>query len=395
MFYRSSLVTLLILLTIGFWWSVISFVLLIQLFSGPKITGARNTAIGISAGYTTATARAKNVTATYVDSRMTSKASTATSVSSTATALYSLAATREAFYATSILAPNENQQLSGTPAMVQSLGRIAFERKGWGAGESQILTMNADGSGEIVLSQEGRSPVWYWPDQLLQIAYYTDSSSAYLINADGSGKAIYWMTVGEGSMAVGLDGQSVAWSDNATIYFVPALPFSASKSPTTYEAKGQVTGLAWSPDGTQIAFSSGSIEESGLYILDVKQLKATPVILGLWIYEPAWSPDGSQIAFALYNNSSLNIYTIYPNGTHPVRLTDRFRINTSPTWSPDGNYIAFASNRTGDFNIFVMRADGSQPIQITFDKKDDIAPAWQPILLESQPNATLTPTLAP
>ena len=56
---------------------------------------------------------------------------------------------------------------------------------------------------------------------------------------------------------------------------------------------------------------------------------------------PAWSPDGTQIAFTSYRAG--NSWT--PAG-HLRRLTKRrFR---RQTWSPDGQKIAFMSHRGSD-----------------------------------------------
>ena len=52
----------------------------------------------------------------------------------------------------------------------------------------------------------------------------------------------------------------------------------------------------------------------------------------------------------------LDIFTMRPNGSHPVNLTNNWAMDQQPNWSPDGRKIAFASDRDGDFEIFVMNA---------------------------------------
>ena len=61
--------------------------------------------------------------------------------------------------------------------------------------------------------------------------------------------------------------------------------------------------FAFSPEGNQIALSLRRSEESGaddLYLTDVGSVPTTPRLLvsvGLDIFHVAWSPDGSYIAF--------------------------------------------------------------------------------------------------
>ena len=78
--------------------------------------------------------------------------------------------------------------------------------------------------------------------------------------------------------------------------------------------------------------------------------------------EPAWSPDGSQIAFSFVSGGFGNVFVMNADGTGVRNVTNQVdSFNTKPTWSPDGSKIAFYSNRDGDNEIYVVRADGSGP----------------------------------
>ena len=93
----------------------------------------------------------------------------------------------------------------------------------------------------------------------------------------------------------------------------------------------------------------------------------------------AWSPDGTRIAFASRRHGgAYEIYTIHPDGTNLVRLTHDDSGNSSPVWSPDGTRIAFVSSRDGNQEIYAMDADGSNQINLTNDPGDDRSPAWSP-----------------
>ena len=76
----------------------------------------------------------------------------------------------------------------------------------------------------------------------------------------------------------------------------------------------------------------------------------------------AWSPDGSRIAYA----GAGNIYVAPLDGGAPTLLAE----GSEPLWSPDGSHVAV----TVQGGISVLAADGSNAILIT---NGDEA-AWSP-----------------
>jgi uncharacterized repeat protein (TIGR01451 family) len=79
-----------------------------------------------------------------------------------------------------------------------------------------------------------------------------------------------------------------------------------------------------------------------------------------------------------------DIWTMNPDGTGQVNLTNSDANESSPAWSPDGNKIAFDSNGGSGFErqLYTMFADGTGVTQITFhpgggsNSRGD--PAWSP-----------------
>jgi Tol biopolymer transport system component len=89
--------------------------------------------------------------------------------------------------------------------------------------------------------------------------------------------------------------------------------------------------VAWSPDGTHLAFSGATLDTAGLWIVnangrDAEQLAAVPEgDFGL-----SWSPYGRNIVFADRYNSWLNVINLSSRRIHTLPLKGR-RLAGRPT----------------------------------------------------------------
>lgn len=139
----------------------------------------------------------------------------------------------------------------------------------------------------------------------------------------------------------------------------------------------------WSPDGTQLAFSSDRDGLGDIFLVNadgtnLRQITVDPLPARTNEFWPRWSPDGTRIAFGSNQSGTTDIWTMAADGSDQRRLTTGGDIESRPTWSPDGTRIAFRilySPSSGD--IGVMNADGSNPI-IFVDPGADEHPAWSP-----------------
>jgi Tol biopolymer transport system component len=149
---------------------------------------------------------------------------------------------------------------------------------------------------------------------------------------------------------------------------------------------------AWSPGGTRIAF--WSIQSDGapgldIFVINIDSSNPTTLTnfsnnLQVQDFKLAWSPDGTRIAFARRGD----ILVISADGTNLTNLTRTQQMdNLGPAWSPNGAKIAFSRSEAGgnrELNaIFVMEADGSNPTNVTDTLPQsglgvDFEVAWSP-----------------
>jgi TolB protein len=153
---------------------------------------------------------------------------------------------------------------------------------------------------------------------------------------------------------------------------------------------------AWSPDGSQIAFTTFNLDTFMAQIMIMNADGSNAHALtdpALNPFGASWSPDGKQIAFfALPPKAHVfgggSLYTINADGTHVTKILDdgTDRLNWLPAWSPDGKRIAFTSNR-GDgtaYQIYTLAPDGSDIQPLTDSKTDPgtnsdrVWPVWSP-----------------
>lgn len=110
----------------------------------------------------------------------------------------------------------------------------------------------------------------------------------------------------------------------------------------THFTDGEVPtgGIAWSPDGTKIAFVHGVASRGSqpLYVVnsDGSSANATLIPTTGGASDPTWSADSGKIAFS----HSHQIYTVCGDISCPAAPLPG-AAGDEPTWSPDGSRIAY------------------------------------------------------
>ncbi|TDC59420.1 hypothetical protein E1200_32120 [Actinomadura sp. GC306] len=161
-------------------------------------------------------------------------------------------------------------------------------------------------------------------------------------------------------------GKSEAWVMNAD---------GSGARKVTDIAGGRV---AWSPDGTRLAYMGRDGGTRQIFTIALEGGKATQLTDDDSAKDdPMWSAT-KRLVFWSKRDGTEQIYTLDPErpGSEWTRLTDDGVRSVDPEWSPDGSKIAFTRGSPEHSSIWVMNADGSGARAVTTGGRDDMDPAW-------------------
>ena len=280
--------------------------------------------------------------------------------------------------------------------------RIAFEStrsRNWIA---EIYLMDPDGEQIRQITDEPKydgEPAWSPDGKRITFVSYRDlkelpehrviRGDIYVMNADGSNPINLTQSPERpaGVSSWSPDGKQIAFTSgelfnddiltNSDIWVMDT-DGANPRNRTNHEAQDQTPD--WSPDGLRIAFTSDRDRNWEIYLMNADgtnpiNLTNHPAGDG----RPDWSPDGQQIAFTSDRDGNWEIYVMNADGANPINLTNHPAEDNRSSWSPDGTRIAFDSNRDGDREIYVMNADGANPVNLTQNPDDwDFNPSWGP-----------------
>jgi Tol biopolymer transport system component len=168
-------------------------------------------------------------------------------------------------------------------------------------------------------------------------------------------------------------------------YRAPLISSDRAISPITRTLRVQ-SSPAWAPGDEAVAYASDAgtrveilvtdLPRTGHRVLPGTNVRQAARNVVANTTDVAWSPDGTQIAFAATFDKGWDIF-IYDNQKDELsRLTSDPAPDWQPAWSPDGMWIAFTSLRSGNSDIFLIRADGTGLARLTSSPGVDSFPVW-------------------
>jgi len=145
-------------------------------------------------------------------------------------------------------------------------------------------------------------------------------------------------------VAAGLSPVEIPFEVDVKLAMGPRLYFNYEIKDTTAKLATQIRDGAPSPDGKKLAFTV----LNRLYVMDYpngepKRITANDFTEAM----PSWSPDGSQLVFTTWSETDgghLYKATLAGKGTI-IKLTKEAALYIGPVWSPDNRIVAFKGPR--------------------------------------------------
>ncbi len=186
---------------------------------------------------------------------------------------------------------------------------------------------------------------------------------------------------GDTGVAVSPDGRRLAFSSARTgsteIYVADAREGILSR--LTDNASADDVGPAWSPDGRRLVWASGQPGSHDLFVMNRDGGEKRRLVGDAANdVEPAWSPDAAQVAYASNRDGRYKLWVVDSDGGEPAPLVDAPGRMRSPSWSPAGDAVAYTGDVGGNADVWVAPVDGSSPARATTAPGFDGRPDWSP-----------------
>jgi serine/threonine protein kinase len=305
--------------------------------------------------------------------------------------------------------PTQTPTPTATTIVIGGGGRIAFISDREDGRTLQIWTMNADGSDPRQLTYgPGNKGQPRWSIDGTKIIYTAPGGSdtygndlgldLFVINVDRSGEPtnLTESTGDDFDPAWSPDGSQIAFTSTRVNSLKQVFVTSVECNPApencsiTETPRNVTAGYAveyapaWSPNGQTLAVIASINRAPGRIFLrpaeggEPSWFDLQDRIIGA--DHLSWSSNGQFIAFTwLVKYGKQEIYIAYAQnpGLDPISLTSSLG-NKEPAFSPNDQWIVFTSTRDQNPEIYIMTNTGSGQTNLTQNPGRDLQPDWQP-----------------
>jgi tricorn protease len=173
-------------------------------------------------------------------------------------------------------------------------------------------------------------------------------------------------------------GERIAIAARGEIFSVPmehGITRNLTQSSSAHDRE-----VAWSADGTRLAYVSDRSGEEEIYVqMQDGGSSAQQLTTGSTAryYAPKWSGDDKRIAFA---DSTGRLYVVdVPTRRRVTIARDPIDLAQDYQWSADGQFLSFSLNEPNGFSgVFIWSAADAQSRRVTPESFNAHSPAWAP-----------------
>ncbi|MBA3864786.1 MAG: PD40 domain-containing protein [Solirubrobacterales bacterium] len=281
--------------------------------------------------------------------------------------------------------------LAVTAAPALAVDEIAYRCDG----EADICLMNPESPSAITnLTDNGSAayeehPTWS-PDgsRLAFESTFAGSQNIFVMRPD-SGEASNLAvqvthytepTGGITDLAWSRDGTRIAFAHKisypADYGVFTAAADGSSATPRTIAAEGEHP--TWAPDGLRLAYSKGQ----QVYLVNSDGTGTAPLPGGTG-HSPNWSPDGVQIAFDQINPEQHDPFVDLRMvaggcGASPVSVPLSYSQFSFAEWSPDGSKLAYRADNDGNLSVIGRYGGAATPLATATGVAMPTPPSWSP-----------------
>jgi TolB protein len=275
-----------------------------------------------------------------------------------------------------------------------------------GHGTFSLLTMNLDGSDQIVTdppiatlnlfigatSSDGRvlalegvdetipanSGLWITSPKL------TDARQVTPLLAGWHGAAPFGVTPDGSKIVFFVDTGSVGGVTHAGDLYVISADGSGLRQLNPTGTKVEDVGMpvmSLSSDGEQAAFGV----DDAVWVVDLEggQAKAITPQLG-YAWAVSWSPTGEWLTYTRFHGHTTAVALVRPDGTddHEITALDETDEANAAVWSPDGRYLLVPrdsdATNDGPRDLWIIDLEGTWVTQVTHEPSSYATYSWAP-----------------